>query len=106
MSKRQKPTTSGALHQEHGDGKFSTPEQLAAAIRKDRRARKMTWPAYATWIGVKLSTIYKISRGATRLPHELTMDTILEKWAAEPIEGGASSEVVPSGQRHPERSEN
>lgn len=103
MSKRAKNTTSGALHQEHADGKFSTPEQLAAAIRRDRRARKLTWPAYAAWIGVKLSTIYKISRGATRLPHELTLDRILEKWAAEPIEGGAS-EVVSGGQRHPERS--
>lgn len=107
VAMKKKPPTKSGIQQEHSGDTFSDPKQLAAAIRKDRLKRNggMTWPAYAAWIGVKLSTIYKIARGATRLPHELTINKIQNKWAAEPIEGGAGSEVVSGGQRHPERSE-
>lgn len=105
------PTKSGNSPAESGDT-FSDPKQLAAAIRKDRLARKLSWPAYAAWIGVKMSTIYKIAKGTTRLPHELTIDTIRTKWAADPLqkpttdnEGGAGGEVVSSGQQYPERSQ-
>jgi ribosome-binding protein aMBF1 (putative translation factor) len=76
---------------------------LADRIRADRIARAMTWQRYAQWMGVKLSTIYKISRGDTNLPHELTLDKIKKKLAepvaaAEPAaESGGSGEVVPGG---------
>jgi hypothetical protein len=61
----------------------------------------MTWPAYSQWIGVKLSTIYKIAQGATGKPHELTLDLIERKLAepvaGKPAESGAADEVVSGG---------
>ena len=62
----------------------------------------MTWPVYAQWMGVKLSTIYKIAQGATGKPHELTLD-LIETKLKEPVrvgpaaEGGADNAVVPGG---------
>lgn len=55
------------------------PQQLADLIKKDRVARRMTWPAYAEFLGVKLSTIYKIAQGRVRKPHELTLADISAK---------------------------
>lgn len=56
----------------------------------------MTWPVYAEFMGMKLSTLYKIAKGRVRRPHELTLDAISEKLQL-PInpEGGDGGEVVP-----------
>lgn len=53
--------------------------QLAKRIERDRLDRRMTWPAYAAWMGLPQSTIYKIAMGRTPRPHQLTVETILAK---------------------------
>lgn len=60
-------------------------KELAKKVNRDRLDRRMTWPEYSTWIDVKQSTIYKIAQGTTKRPHELTVDQILKKIAANPI---------------------
>lgn len=47
------------------------PEGLRELIRADRVHRRMTWPVYAKFLGVKLSTLHKIATGVHR-PSELT----------------------------------
>ena len=58
------------------------PKQLAADVRRDRINRKMTWPVYAAFLGVPLTTIYKLAKGYTSRPHELTLELIRERLAA------------------------
>lgn len=70
------------------------PQQLAELIRKDRVSRRMTWPKYAEFLGVKMSTIYKIAKGRVRRPHELTLGAISDRLFPK-SEGGADREVVP-----------
>lgn len=47
------------------------PEGLRELLRADRIQRRMTWPAYAQFLGVKLSTLHKIATGV-HLASELT----------------------------------
>ncbi len=111
MAKRT--TRKGALPKSEGRATVSDAATGVAALAKrindDRVARRMTWPVYAGFIGIKLSTIYKIASGATTRPHALTVADIEAKLAANstptPAEGAADA-VVSGGQRHPERSEN
>lgn len=56
-------------------------ETLAERVQKDRRARKMTWPRYAAFLEMPVSTIYKIARGRITKPHDLTLDQINGKLA-------------------------
>lgn len=71
---------------------------LAKRINRDRLDRRMTWPAYAAWMGVKQSTLYKIAQGSTTRPHALTVDQIVQK-LNEPIRPeGERGEVVSDGQ--------
>lgn len=67
------------------------PIQLAADVRRDRLRRKMTWPVYAEFLGVPLTTLYKLAKGYTNRPHELTLDLIRERLAGRKAE---PSEVV------------
>lgn len=83
----------------------AAPGDLASRLNADRIKRRMTWPVYADHLGVKLSTVYKIAKRATTRPHETTVAQIEERLAeTEKAEG--AREVVPSGQRQPERPEN
>lgn len=86
------------------------PSELGQLLRADRIARKMTWEAYAVFLGYNLSTVYKIADGRTRRPNELTEAAMREKMnlpvrPADNTAEGAADAVVSSGQRHPERSE-
>lgn len=83
----------------------AVPGDLASQLNTDRMDRGMTWPNYAQHLGFKLSTIYKIARRATTRPHETTVHKITKRLAEISAAEGAAREVVPSGQRHPERSE-
>ena len=65
-------------------------KSLASRIKADRRKRRMSWPAYAEWMGVKMSTIYKIAQGRTDRPHELTVD-LIEAKLAEPLPEAATT---------------
>jgi hypothetical protein len=59
-----------------------TPDYLTnlrKRIGRDRLDRRMTWPEYAQWMGVKQSTLYKIWDGRTARPHELTVQQIEDK---------------------------
>lgn len=75
------------------------PRRLAADVRRDRIKRKMTWPVYADFLGVPLTTLYKLAKGYTNRPHELTLDLIRERLAGRQAEDttaeGAGREVVP-----------
>lgn len=53
------------------------PNSLQAIVRRDRIRRRMTWPAYAQFLGVHLSTLHKIATGVHR-PSELTEAIIRE----------------------------
>lgn len=79
----------------HTDGVIDI-KRLAGCIRRDRLALKLSWPDYAARMGVPLATIYKIARGDTKHPHELTIQIITERWEAD--NGGAArgSDVVPA----------
>lgn len=97
--KRPKSTVGGA----------ATDPVLAALgkrLKQDRVQRRMTWQAYAAFLGVKLSTVYKIATGATTKPQELTLAQIEDRLAIPVTAEGAADAVVSGGQRHPERSEN
>jgi hypothetical protein len=59
------------------------PDSLQAVIRKDRIRRRMTWPVYAKFLGVHLSTLHKIATGVHR-PSELTEAVIREALAKNP----------------------
>jgi hypothetical protein len=59
------------------------PDGLKALIRADRIRRRMTWPVYAEFLGVKLSTLHKIATGVHR-PSELTEAIIRETLDANP----------------------
>lgn len=61
------------------DYRTVTVEQLAKLLSEDRITRRMTWPAYAEFLGVPMATIYKISRGVRGRVHELTRATIIDK---------------------------
>lgn len=108
-TKRDLPGTDGPATMADTDGAVPK-ESLAKRLNADRLKRRMTWPAYAQFLGVKLSTVYKIATEKTTKPHELTVAQIEERIqlpvspAATTAEGAADA-VVSSGQRHPERSE-
>lgn len=79
--------------------------QLAAAMRADRVARRLTWPQYSDFLGVPLATVYKLATGRTTKPHELTVAQIRDTMAAHPVKAktkprteGAGREVVSDGQ--------
>lgn len=104
-----KTTTSSGLPAGKGRGKVRSsagdvaagtlpadPQQLADLIKNDRIARRLTWPRYAEFLGVKLSTIYKIAKGRVQRPHELTLAVISDRLFPK-TEGGADREVVPDG---------
>jgi hypothetical protein len=77
------------------------PQQVAADVRRDRIARKMTWPVYAAFMGIPLTTLYKLAKGYTHRPHELTLDLIRERLAGRKQESsaeGAGREVVSNRQ--------
>jgi len=61
------------------------PEELRAAIKADRVRRRMTWPVYAEFLGLSVSTIYKIATGV-HTPTEITESVIREKLNASPAE--------------------
>lgn len=90
------------LKQTIADGPgMAAPADLARRLTTDRLKRKLTWPAYAAFLGLKLSTVYKIARGATTKPHDLTLVQIEERLAIPTAEGAADA-VVSSGQQRPE----
>lgn len=88
-------------------GSVAATGNLAERLNTDRinrrttKGKRMTWPEYALFLGVKLSTVYKIAKGSTTRPHETTVAQIEDRLAEA---GEGASEVVPSGQRQPERS--
>ena len=59
------------------------PDGLKTLIRADRIRRRMTWPAYAEFLGVKLSTLHKIATGVHK-PSELTEAIIRDALDADP----------------------
>jgi hypothetical protein len=59
------------------------PDGLMALLRADRIRRRMTWPVYAEFLGVKLSTLHKIATGVHR-PSELTEAIIRDTLDANP----------------------
>lgn len=59
------------------------PEGLRAILRADRVRRRMTWPAYAAFLGVYLSTLHKIATGVHK-PSEITEAIIREALAKNP----------------------
>jgi hypothetical protein len=112
VSKTKQPTTGGGLQSDSVRGKVShsksptegieaatarleqarsmTVQELANLIRADRLARsgqgqRMSWPAYARFMGIAQSTIYKIAQGRVERPHETTVDQILAKIKANPV---------------------
>jgi hypothetical protein len=110
----KKNTISGALPNAGGGATVTGAAGVAALAKRindDRVKRRMTWPVYADFMGVKMATLYKIATGVTTRPHAITMAIIEEKMAQPatttptPAEGAADA-VVSGGQRHPERSEN
>ncbi len=99
-------TRKRGLPQAERGSKVTANQDLAARLRADRVRRRMTWPAYAQFMGMQLSTIYKIASGATKKPHELTVAELEAKLAGTSNTAeGAADAVVSSGQRHPERPE-
>lgn len=54
---------------------------LPDRLRTDRLRRKLTWPAYADLLGVKLSTLNKMVRGVHK-PSQLTVVQIEERLEA------------------------
>lgn len=56
------------------------PDSLQAVIRADRIRRRMTWPEYAKFLGVHLSTLHKIGTGVHQAS-ELTEAIIRDKLA-------------------------
>lgn len=98
MANRSKRTpTSGALT-DPTDGSSipafwaARPKELAELINRDRLIRRLTWPAFAEFLGVPHSTVYKIAGGRTNRPHELTVAQILERIKAVP----ATTPAAPS----------
>lgn len=71
-----------------------TGAQLAALLKADRVKRRMRWKPYATWLGVKMSTLQKIVRGVTEQPQELTVAALQERLA---IPYGKEAENPPPG---------
>lgn len=61
------------------------PEGLRALIRADRVRRRMTWPVYADFLEMSVSTIYKIATGV-HTPTEITEAIIRERLDANPID--------------------
>lgn len=59
------------------------PDGLKDLVREDRIRRRMTWPVYAEFLGVKLSTLHKIATGVHK-PSELTEAIIRDTLAANP----------------------
>ncbi len=74
---------------------------LAARIKADRIRRRMSWPEYAEFMGVKQSTLYKIADGRTTRPHDTTVADIEDKLKRpvkdkqQPTPAAAHGEVVP-----------
>lgn len=56
------------------------PDSLQAVIRADRIRRRMTWPEYAKFLGVHLSTLHKIGTGVHQAS-ELTEAVIRDRLA-------------------------
>lgn len=83
--------TAGAVAGDDGNTPASvTVRELSQLIRADRLERgrsgqRMTWPAYALFLGVPQSTVYKIAQGRTGRPHETTIDRILAVIRDNPI---------------------
>lgn len=67
--------------------------QLAQIVTRDRIARRMPWPEYATFLGVPHSTVYKIAQGRTGRPHELTKAQILERISTQPPPARAAGQA-------------
>ena len=61
------------------------PEGLRALVRADRVRRRMTWPVYADFLGMSVSTIYKIATGVHK-PTEITEAVIRERIGEHPAE--------------------
>ena len=59
------------------------PEGLRALIRADRVRRRMTWPTYADFLGVHLSTLHKIATGVHKAS-EITEAIIREALTKNP----------------------
>jgi hypothetical protein len=76
-----KTTTSRGLQSARPKRKVAVPGPvgLAEELRADRLERRLTWPKYATLLGVKLSTLHKIAMGVhkpTELTEAIIRDTI------------------------------
>ncbi len=69
---------------------------LAAQVTQDRLDRRMSWPEYAAWIGIKQTTIYKIARGKTPTPHATTVEQIRVKLREPVILAGAAAAMAPA----------
>lgn len=91
-------TTAGGLKRKTGAGKVGVlarvrkalagdtgPDGVRTLIRQDRLRRRMTWPAYADFLGVRLSTLHKIATGVHR-PSELTEAIIRDTLDANPVD--------------------
>lgn len=57
---------------------------LQIELRQDRIRRRMTWPKYADFLGVHLSTLHKIAMGVHK-PTELTEAIIRDTLDANPL---------------------
>lgn len=85
------PTRSGLTKRRRGatvpvlDPNNISADELAAVLKADRIARKLSWDAYALFLRVPLATIYKIARGLRKRPHELTKVAIIERINEVPV---------------------
>lgn len=75
---------------------------LADLLKQDRLDRQLTYPEYAAFLDVKLSTLHKIMNQKTRKPHDLTLAQIQKKLtrakpAADPMDEPVADPVADPG---------
>lgn len=79
-------TRKGTLSARAGGATLPTltrdPDALPDLLRRDRIRRRMTWPAYASFLGVPLPTLHKIANRVHRAS-ELTEGIIRERLTAD-----------------------